>query len=241
VLLVHGVTSASNTFWRVGPALAATGRAITAVDLPGHGRTGGWRGRHRFGDTAVDLAAFIRTAGLDGGDLVVLGHSWGALVGAHLPLAGVRPLKLVLLDPPALTLDELRALADDATEQSYDDLGMAREVVRAANPTWPAGEVEVKAENLTLVDSEAVRAVYLENGAWDAGLTALDAPDASGLDVWVIRGDPAAGGMIADEVVPRLASRVGQDHVLTIAGAPHSPQRTHPEATVLAILMALDG
>ena len=45
--------------------------------------------------------------------------------------------------------------------------------------------------------------------------------------------------MIADEHVPALAERVGSDHVITIAGAGHSPQRTHPEATILAILRAL--
>jgi hypothetical protein len=29
--------------------------------------------------------------------------------------------------------------------------------------------------------------------------------------------------------------------VITIAGGPHSPQRTHPEATILAILRAVNG
>jgi len=51
VLLVHGVTSNAETFWRVGPAVAAGGWHVVAVDLPGHGRTGGWRGRHRFAAT----------------------------------------------------------------------------------------------------------------------------------------------------------------------------------------------
>jgi hypothetical protein len=31
----------------------------------------------------------------------------------------------------------------------------------------------------------------------------------------------------------------GRPHVLTLAGAPHAPQRTHPEATTLALLHAL--
>ena len=52
LLLVHGVTSSSETFWQVGPTLAASGLSVVAVDLPGHGRTGGWRGRHRFIETA---------------------------------------------------------------------------------------------------------------------------------------------------------------------------------------------
>jgi pimeloyl-ACP methyl ester carboxylesterase len=34
---------------------------------------------------------------------------------------------------------------------------------------------------------------------------------------------------------------VGPARLVTIAGGPHSPQRTHPEATLVALLRALDG
>ena len=84
-----------------------------------------------------------------------------------------------------------------------------------------------------------MRAIYLENGDYDAGLAALSDPTATGIPTWIIRGDPAHGGLIADEKLPALAERVGSDHIVTIAGASHSPQRTHPEATTLAILQAL--
>jgi pimeloyl-ACP methyl ester carboxylesterase len=56
---------------------------------------------------------------------------------------------------------------------------------------------------------------------------------------WLIRGVPEAGCMVPDATVPAFRARMGPDHVITIADAPHSPQRTHPEATVLAILRAL--
>ena len=39
LLLVHGVTSNAGIWWRVGPALAASGRHVVAVDMPGHGRS----------------------------------------------------------------------------------------------------------------------------------------------------------------------------------------------------------
>ena len=65
LLLIHGVTSSAAIWWRVGPALAATGRRVVAVDQAGHGRTGHWQGHHRFRDNAADVAAFIRAAGLD--------------------------------------------------------------------------------------------------------------------------------------------------------------------------------
>ena len=108
LLLIHGVTASAAIWWRVGPALAATGRRVVAVDLPGHGQTGHWQGHFRFRDNAADVAAFAREAGLARADLQVIGHSWGAMTAAALPAAGLRPATLVLLDPPALPLADHR-------------------------------------------------------------------------------------------------------------------------------------
>ena len=239
LLLVHGVTSSSETFWRVGPCLAADRRRVVAVDLPGHGRTGGWRGRHRWIQTAADLAGFIGAAELDTGDLAVIGHSWGAMAAAALPAAGLRPERLVLLDPPALRRAALVPLTQDPTERRYENVADAIEAIRASGVSWSEGDIQAKAIALTQIDETAVRAIYLQNGDYDAGMAALSDPAALDIPAWVIRGDPAEGGLIADEHVPALAERVGSGHVITIAGAGHSPQRTHPEATILAILRAL--
>jgi len=241
VLLVHGVTSDSSTFWRIGPAIAASGRHVLAVDLPGHGRTRGWTGRHRFAETAADLAAFIRAAGLERADLVVLGHSWGGMVVAGLPAAGVRPATLILLDPPALPQAGMELMTRDTNERHHDDLGEAIDVIRASYPEWTEGDVLAKAEGLHRFEVEAARAILLDNDDWDAGLAALADPGAVGVPVWFIRGEFASGAMIPEAVVPALAARAGADHVLTIAEGPHSPQRTHPEATLVAILRAIAG
>jgi pimeloyl-ACP methyl ester carboxylesterase len=241
VLLVHGVTSDSGTFWRIGPAIAASGRQVFAVDLPGHGRTQGWRGRHHFAETAVDLAAFLRASGLDREDLVVLGHSWGGMVAAELPAAGVRPATLILLDPPALPRAGMELMTRDPNERHYDDLGEAIGVIGTAYPGWTEGDVLAKAEGLHRFELEAARAILLDNGDWDAGLAALSDPAAADVPVWYIRGEFAHGSLIPETVVPALAARAGADRVLTIEAGPHSPQRTHPEATVRAILRAIAG
>ena len=64
-------------------------------------------------------------------------------------------------------------------------------------------------------------------------------PPAAGIDTWLVRGDPAAGGLVPDTAVRVFVARLGRDHVLTIAGAPHAPQRTHPKETAAAVLAAL--
>ena len=239
VLLVHGVTSNAGIWWRVGPAIAAAGRRVVAVDMPGHGRTGGPTRSHLFMDTASELAGFIRAAGLDTPDLAVVGHSWGGMVTAHLPAAGLAPSTLVLLDPPVLTLARLRALTESPTERDYATLDEAVAAVRLANPDWSERDVEAKAQALTEFNPELVLAVLLQNGDWDGGMAALRDPAAASSSAWLIRGEWATGGFIPESRVARIESQLGTDHVITIAGAPHSPQRTHPEATVHAILMAL--
>jgi pimeloyl-ACP methyl ester carboxylesterase len=241
LVLLHGVTASSRIWWRVGPALAAAGHRVTAPDLPGHGLTGHWLGHHRFRDTAADVVAWIRAAGLDVRGLQVVGHSWGGMTAAALPLAGIRPATLVLLDPPTVAHAVISMMAGDPSERPYPDLETAVAGLAAANPTWPAGDVEAKADALVRLDANAALGVLLDNGDWDGGLADLSEPAADGLDIWLVRGDPAAGGYVPDAALPAFTARIGDDHILTLAGAPHAPQRTHAEATTAAFLATLDG
>ncbi len=239
LLLIHGVPSSAATWWRIGPALAATGRRVVAVDQPGHGRTGHWQGHHRFRDNAADLAAFVRAAGLERNGLQVVGHSWGAVTAAALPAAGLRPATLVLVDPPVLPHEYIALEAAEPTGVTNPDMSDAISAVRTENPGWDEGDIRAEALALTLLDEAAARSVVLDNGDWDGGLADLADPAAAGIPVWIIRGEPAAGGYLGDEHVPAFAALVGADHIITIRGGPHSPHRTHPIETTAALLRAL--
>jgi pimeloyl-ACP methyl ester carboxylesterase len=111
--------------------------------------------------------------------------------------------------------------------------------MRAANPTWTEGDIVAKARGLTEFLPDAVLAILLENGDWDAALAGAKLAQAAGVPVWVIRGEWEAGCLIPDALVPVLVRQLGRERVITIRDAPHSPQRTHPEATVVALLRAL--
>jgi pimeloyl-ACP methyl ester carboxylesterase len=241
VLLLHGVTSAARTWWRVGPAVAAAGFRVVAPDLPGHGETKHWLGHYRFGDNAADLVAFARAAGLERRDLRIVGHSWGAMTAAGMPAAGLVPATLVLIDPPAIPLAALTAMLEDPVERAYDDLDEAVATVGRLNPTWSRGDIFAKAEGLTQFDEAAVRDVLTKNGDWDGGLGSLADAAAQEMPVWLIRGDPLVGGYVPDALLPDFAARLGPERIITIAGGPHSPHRTHPEALVAAVLRALEG
>lgn len=239
LVLIHGVTASARIWWRVGPALAATGRRVIAIDLPGHGLTGNWRGHHRFRENATDVASWIREAGLAVRDFQVVGHSWGAMTAAALPRAGIHPATLILLDPPAVPCAVISEMANDPSELPYRDLAEAIAGLSAAHPAWPVHDVEAKAEALVQLDLEAARTVLLDNGDWDGGLADLVAAVQAGVPTWIVRADPAAGGLLPDARVPEFEALLGADHVITLRGAPHAPQRTHPVATIRALLRAL--
>ncbi len=239
LVLIHGVTASARIWWRVGPALATTGRHVVAVDQPGHGLTGHWLGHHRFRDNAADVAAWVRAAGLAGPTLQVVGHSWGGMTAAALPRAGLRPATLVLLDPPAVPWAQISQMASDPSEQPDRDLATAIARLGALNPAWTAGDVEAKAEALIQLDVTAARAILLDNGDWDGGLADLSDPSSDGIPTWIIRADPGAGGYLPDDRVPAFEAVVGPDHIVSLAGAPHAPQRTHPIETTEALLHAL--
>jgi pimeloyl-ACP methyl ester carboxylesterase len=91
-LLVHGLSDDSETWWRVGPALADLGFTVLAPDLRGHGRSGRADG-YAFTDFAQDL---IDTFPVEV-DLA-LGHSLGAITLA-LAAGRLQPRRTVLVDP----------------------------------------------------------------------------------------------------------------------------------------------
>jgi len=239
LLLIHGVTASARIWWRVGPALAATGRRVTALDLPGHGLTGHWQGHHRFRDNARDVAAWIRAMDLDLPELQVVGHSWGAMTAAALPAAGIRPATIVLVDPPSMPLASISTMATDPAERPLEDMAASVAALAAANPRWSSADIMAKAEALQQLDLEAARAVLLDNGDWDGGLADLADPAAAGIPIWIVRGEERTGGLLPDSRLAAFAGRIGWDHILTIADGPHAPQRLYPEATAAALLRAL--
>ena len=76
VLLLHGQLGSSTMWWEVGPAIAARGYRVVAVDLPGHGNSPR--------DAACTLSSTVRQI-LDACPTaeVAIGQSLGGLMLAH--------------------------------------------------------------------------------------------------------------------------------------------------------------
>jgi lysophospholipase len=123
LLAVHGLGEHSGRLDRVGTCAASAGLDYHALDLRGHGRSGGKRGHSSsFQRLLADLDEFRRVAsGRRPGPTVLLGHSLGALlIGRYVQeyafpdLAGavlVAPFVELALEPPAWKA-RLGAVAD---------------------------------------------------------------------------------------------------------------------------------
>src|SRR5207248_4092452 len=75
MLLLHGITSSTQSWVRVGPALAERYR-VYALDLRGHGESiKPSPGEYSLRQTADDAVAFMEA--LDLRRPVLVGHSWG--------------------------------------------------------------------------------------------------------------------------------------------------------------------
>lgn len=98
VLIIHGYMEHSGRYRDVAHALCAAGLGVAAMDVRGHGKTDGQRGRvDRFSDSLDDAAIVLET--LPSGPRFILGHSHGDLialdfVATHKPaIKGLAPMQ----------------------------------------------------------------------------------------------------------------------------------------------------
>ncbi|HEX7735094.1 MAG TPA: alpha/beta hydrolase [Ktedonobacteraceae bacterium] len=170
-VLVHGITSSSLSWVRVGPALADRYR-VYAFDMRGHGDSiHPAPGSYSLRQTASDTAAFIAALGL--AQPLLIGHSWGGATaimlasGAWSPEPSTPAFSHIILEDPAWNFGQ----GDPATRAaSYvKDIGRSPEELRpeiiASNPGWSAADVEGKLDAMQKVTREAVISVFAEAGA----------------------------------------------------------------------------
>lgn len=239
VLLLHGARGSARVWWRVGPAIAASGRHVVAPDLPGHGHTPATTHLAGFDDLAAALAALPGAMGLTG-PVDVIGTSWGAMVASRIPGTGLAPGTLVVVEPPVLSA-EPREMAAQLAERPGATLDETLERVAEWHPDWEPQERLVKAENLMRLDMDMLRAVQAANTAWDGGLASLRDAQQRGVAVWIVRGNPALGGLTSDSFVAQAQNFVLGGRIVQIPTAGHVPQRTDPARLVEICLAALDG
>lgn len=226
-LLVHGVQSSANSWWRVADALAHSGLHVTAPDLRGHGQspTGS---RYGLEDFVTDLLEVG-----NGWDLVV-GHSLGGTLLSHLLAAEPGfAQRAVLLDPvfrlPEEDFDAI--VAGQLAELAAADA----DALRVAHPTWHPEDCRIKAQGAAACSPVVNEAVLRENRPWDYSELLVRTQ----IPVLVLGADPAAGGMLDPALAERLAASNALIRYRKLSGVGHSVHRDQPQIVIDTLLEAV--
>ncbi len=240
LLLVHGVTASSRTWWRIGPALAALGWQVVAPDLRCHGRSacptpiGRW-------DAADDLAETVRA---ELGDVrldVAWGHSLGArtilqLLVREPELAG----RVVLEDPPGLRGDRTEQIANWRREADLvrrDPKALAAEV-RERNPDWEERDVAGVTADVADCRIEAIISAVVGGAAMLDPTEALVAQLA--MPMLLLLADEERSGLSGPSRLATVARLPAGSRTVEIA-AGHSIHRDAPQVYLAAAVSWLGG
>ncbi|ONI89342.1 hypothetical protein ALI144C_05220 [Actinosynnema sp. ALI-1.44] len=222
-LLLHGINSSGNTWWRVADALGAQGFTVTAPDLRGHGDS---PRASRY--AATDYAADIRTLGKRW-DLVV-GHSLGGLIAVHAAREPGWTARLVLLDPAV-------ELSDSDVER-YTELNVQEvqrppipEALLAANPRWHPEDARLKYLAVLATSPFVAERTMRDNAPWHylADVETLATP------TLILGADPAVGAVFGPDLGGTAAAANTAIEYRIVPNAGHSVHRDAPEAVLDAI------
>ncbi len=223
------------------PLAEAVGDQVTLFDMPGHGRSDDWDGKHDYQTLVVDAAA----ACCDG-PTHLIGHSFGGT--AALRLAVERPdlvNRLTLIEP--VYFAAAKGTAEHAMHakvfRPFVGAMLTGDETRAAeifNALWGATPWADIPARMQARLTQRIHLIVAGGGAIEedaAGITSAARLDALDIPVTLIRGADTQPVMKA--IHDALAARIpnATDHV--IAGAAHMVPITHVEE-VAAIIRAAD-
>jgi pimeloyl-ACP methyl ester carboxylesterase len=246
-LLIHGVTGDLSIWMLSGlmQALSATHR-VTAYDLRGHGYTEAPPTGYTSADHAADALALMDTLGMDRARIV--GHSFGAVIAAHVAAeAPDRVEALVLSDPYFPALRHLEDLSRWGHWQNFRKQAEDAGVMLSGEYWYDLGKFFDQVSHL---DPEGLRklsrAVGLpglnrllrlgkttcgDDSKADAGLTA-DRIAALGLPVLAIFGENSPFLSTAEY----LAATLPDCRLALVRGAQHRAPEENPGAFVAPVL-----
>jgi pimeloyl-ACP methyl ester carboxylesterase len=239
LLLIHGLSSIADSWWRMGPALAQDGWDVTAVDQAGHG------GRPLAGEVSdATFAEAVRAVVPEAPDVLV-GHSLGTFTALALVTADPAWARTTILEEPpsALDAEPCLALADGIVADVEAVRADRRPVVarvRDEHPRWAEEDVFWAVEGIAQMDP-APFARWLRRLGADERLR-VPSPgrlEAAAPEAYVLAGRSEVpflegGSALRDDDREELARRLPAGHVVEIAGG-HCLHRDAPGAWLDAV------
>ncbi|OYX43343.1 MAG: hypothetical protein B7Z02_09350 [Rhodobacterales bacterium 32-67-9] len=241
-LAIHCSLASSDAWAGVAERLADR-LTLTAVDLPGHGRSADWSGQGDYLGLATEIAAsFIE------GPVDLLGHSFGAVAALNLAIAAPEAIRtLTLIEPVLFTaarghpewkthIHEMEAFDAAMVADNADASAEAFTRVWGTGVDWAKmgssrrGDI---ARRIHLV-AAGHPALYEDS----AGILVPGALETLDMPVLLIRGDRSP--TIIERIAEEIAARLPDVGVATVPGAGHMVPITHPDETAGLIGVNLD-
>lgn len=228
-LLLHGFSDDGSCWASTAARFTSLGRRVVAPDARGHGRTPLLAGDEFT--AAGRLADVERLAKvLELGNVVVVGHSMGAVTAMH--LAADRPdlvRATVLIDPPLTgrELDGERNGANPFEEWVREVAAMEpaelADLCRLENPNWTHDEVMAWVSSKRAVDVALFdRRQSWHGRSWRSAIESIEGPTI------IIAGEPELGSAV-DSGAGRWLDRCQGVEFARIPGAGHSVHRDQRE------------
>jgi acylglycerol lipase len=165
--VVHGLGEHAGRYAAFAGAMAQRGMGTYAVDLRGHGKSGGQRGHvDSWSQWTDDVAAFVRhVESVSAGEVIPLGHSFGGAALLSTALAGkVAKSKRFVLSSPALkvkaAVPQWKVSLGKLTSRFVPTLALSNEVDAGTLSRIP--EVVEAYRNDSLVHSKISSRLYTE-------------------------------------------------------------------------------
>ena len=241
MLLIHGLSSIAGTWWRIGPALAARGWDVSAVDQAGHG------GRRVRGEVdAAGLAAAVLEVHPEAPD-VLIGHSLGTVAAIGLlerepGWAGT----VILEEPPSALAPELCVgLAESITADAatvLDDRAGLVERIRREQPRWADEDVFWAVEGIAEMDpvpfARRLRALAQEDSVGTPERISMAEPTPYVLAASSERPLLDGGSALSRADRAELTHRLPVDHLMELDGG-HCLHRDAPAEWLAAVAAVL--
>lgn len=210
-LLLHGLSSAGPTWWRVAPELVDLGYTVVAPDLRAHGTSpaGDDLTLESYRDDVLLLG--------NGWDLVI-GHSLGGAIAVA--MIAVRPdfVRRLILEDPAID----SAVTEKLLAESPEPLANPTiEAIAAEHPNWHPKDVETKVQALLHCGVDGPRRTMEDASPWDVWSETLALP----VPTLILAADPELGSLVS---AAKGAEAVGSNPLIRFArleDASHSMHR----------------
>jgi pimeloyl-ACP methyl ester carboxylesterase len=239
LLLLHGITDHGLCWKRAARDLEDCCDSIMP-DARGHGLSDGLAGGFSIPILAEDAAGLIQALRLE--NVIVWGHSMGAITAAYLAAGYPDLVKGIILEDPPLgfNLESLPPEFREAIKQENQALrAMPPEQqhawAAAQNPGWHPDELGPWLEAKVRYDPGLYDqfGVFASN-PWQAVFTRLHCP---GL---LLTGDLQQGAIVSPETARQAVELWAQGKVVHFAGAGHSIHRERYEQVVQVVREFID-